>query len=79
MINLFAVFLVLVATVIGAIGSLLLKVGANKLKLKIKALLTNYHLMLGLGCYGVSTIFYLTSLKMEELTIKCFIEGILAE
>ncbi|MBD3202923.1 EamA family transporter [Candidatus Woesearchaeota archaeon] len=69
LVNIFAVFLVLVASMIGSAGSLFLKLGADKLKPSISRIISNYSLIFGLFLYGVSTIFYVTSLKMDDLSI----------
>jgi uncharacterized membrane protein len=69
MINIYALFLILIATIIGAFGALFLKLGANKLTFNFKILLKNYQLLLGVFLYGFSTIFYIASLTIGELTI----------
>ena len=54
-----AIGLVVFATIIGAFGSLLFKIGADKLEFRIKKILTNYVLICGVLLYGLSAIFFL--------------------
>ena len=53
----------LIGTVIGAFGALLLKKGSRRVSL------ANLNLVLGILLYGVSAIFYLVALKREDLSI----------
>ncbi|MBN2421710.1 EamA family transporter [Candidatus Woesearchaeota archaeon] len=69
MINIIAILLVSIATLIGSAGALFLKLGSAKVKFSIKELIKNFNLLLGLFLYCFSTIFYIISLKMGELTI----------
>lgn len=64
--------LVLIATIIGSFGSLYLKKGSKiKLGLRIEELKTwlNKNLFIGLGLYLFSSIFYLTALKLADLSM----------
>ena len=63
MINLFAVSLTLVATVIGAFGAIFLKKGSARISL------SNFNLIFGIFLYGVSTIIYIAALKKEQLSV----------
>ena len=54
---------------IGSIGQLEFKRGANNLQFDIKLLLTNYHLILAIVVYCVSTAFYVYALNNEQLSI----------
>jgi uncharacterized membrane protein len=63
------VLLTALSAFIGSIGQLEFKRGATNLQLDIKWLLTNYHLILGLVVYGVSTILYIYALNKEQLSI----------
>ena len=67
MINLFAVLLVLIATLIGGIGALLLKKSADKYT--FKKMLFSYLFWGGLFLYGLSSVFYILALKREQLSI----------
>lgn len=69
MINFFAIFLVLIATLISALGSLYFKIGSEKLSRKnLKNLMKNYGLIKGVILYGISSVFYITALKFGELS-----------
>lgn len=64
-----SVLIVIFATFIGAFGSLLFKLGADKLQFKLKHIITNYILICGVILYGLSAIIFLIALKGGELTI----------
>ncbi len=62
--------MVVVATLIGSVGAFLLKKGAAKIKsFKIKSIIRNLQLISGLGLYAFSTVFYVISLKMGDLSV----------
>lgn len=63
------IFLTALSAFIGSIGQLEFKRGADNLQFDIKLLLTNYHLILGVAVYGVSTILYIYALNKEQLSI----------
>lgn len=67
--SLFAMGLVLVATIIGAFGALFLKYGAEKLTRKNKWTFINSRLIFGVAMYGISSIFFLIALKNGELSV----------
>ncbi len=77
MIELWAIYIILACTIIGAFGSLCFKLGADKLKeLKwrnikqiLGQLINNYYLILGVFLYAVSAILYSIALKGGELSI----------
>jgi drug/metabolite transporter (DMT)-like permease len=54
---------------IGSIGQLEFKRGADNLQFDIKLLLTNYHLILAIAVYCVSTVLYVYALSKEQLSI----------
>jgi len=54
---------------IGSIGQLEFKRGADNLQFDIKLLLTNYHLIIAIAVYCVSTVFYVYALNKEQLSI----------
>ncbi|MBT4540500.1 EamA family transporter [Candidatus Woesearchaeota archaeon] len=64
----FAIIITVFATFMGATGSLLLKIGSSKFKLEIKALITNYALIFGLGLYGLASILFIIALKYGDLS-----------
>jgi drug/metabolite transporter (DMT)-like permease len=63
------VLLTALAAFIGSIGQLEFKRGANNLQFDIKLLLTNYHLIIAVAVYAVSTILYVYALNKEQLSI----------
>jgi len=54
---------------IGSIGQLEFKRGADNLQFDIKMLLTNYHLIIAVAVYCVSTVLYVYALNKENLSI----------
>jgi len=67
--ELWAVALILVATVIGAFGSIYLKRGAEELEFSLKKLVKNFKLIYGLLLYALSSVFFIVGLKGGELSI----------
>lgn len=67
--QLWAIILVLSATLIGAFGPILLKKGSAKKLSKIKSLATNYHLFGGIGLYAIGTILFIHALKGGDLSV----------
>ncbi|MBI5073356.1 EamA family transporter [Candidatus Woesearchaeota archaeon] len=64
-----SVFLVLIATSIGAFGALFLKYGANTMTRKSVLSFLNIRLLIGVFFYGLSSIFFLIALKNGELSV----------
>jgi len=54
---------------IGSIGQLEFKRGADNLQFDIKLLLTNYHLIIAIAVYCLSTVLYVYALNKEQLSI----------
>jgi len=67
--QIWAVGLVVLATVIGAFGAIFMKKGAERFRLNAKSLLTNYPLILGIVFYGISTIIFIPALRGGELSV----------
>lgn len=67
--ELWAVGLVVFATLIGALGPIYLKKGSKKFNLQIKEQMKNYELMLGVLFYGMATIIFIPALKGGELSV----------
>lgn len=67
--ELWAVALVLIGAIIGSFGSLYFKMGSDKLSRNVKELKRNYKLFYGFTLYGISSIFYMISLKGGELSV----------
>ena len=63
------ILLTALAAFIGSIGQLEFKRGADNLQFDIKLLLTNYHLIIGVAVYAVSTVLYIYALNKGQLSI----------
>jgi len=63
------ILLTALSAFIGSIGQLEFKRGADNLQFDIKLLLTNYHLILAIAVYCVSTALYVYALNKEQLSI----------
>ncbi len=69
MTELWAVFLVLIATFLGAFGSLYFKLASKNLSRNLRKLTKNYALMKGALLYGIASIFYIVALKGGQLSV----------
>ena len=69
-----AIIAVIAASMLGAIGSLLFKYGSRKIKLKIKSILLNYNLILGLISAGLGAVLFIAALKFGDLSIPKYEE-----
>ena len=67
--QLWAIGLVILATLIGAFGPILLKKASAKSLSKISSLMTNYHLFGGVGLYAIGTILFIPALKGGDLSV----------
>lgn len=65
---LWAIGLVILASIVGALGPIFMKKGAKKFKIRFKALIHNYELMLGIFFYGAATIIFIPALRGGELS-----------
>jgi drug/metabolite transporter (DMT)-like permease len=63
------ILLTALAAFVGSIGQLEFKRGADTLQFDIRLLLTNYHLILGVAVYAISTVLYIYALNKEQLSI----------
>ncbi|MEM2121187.1 MAG: EamA family transporter [Candidatus Woesearchaeota archaeon] len=61
------IILVIIATLMGAFGSLYLKFGSKK-SISIKNIFKNYEIIIGFLLYGGSTIPFIIALKFGELS-----------
>ncbi|HLG23761.1 MAG TPA: hypothetical protein VI564_02415, partial [Candidatus Nanoarchaeia archaeon] len=66
---LWAIGLVILATLIGSFGPILLKKASAKKLSKINSLLTNYHLFGGVALYGVGTMLFIPALRGGDLSV----------
>ena len=67
--QLWAIALVISATLIGAFGPILLKKASAKKLSSIISLVTNYHLFLGIALYAVGTLLFIPALKGGDLSV----------
>ena len=67
--QLWAIGLVILATLVGAFGPILLKKASAKKLSKISSLIRNYHLMGGVLLYGIGTVLFIPALKGGDLSI----------
>ncbi len=67
--QLWAIGLVVSATLVGAFGPILLKKASAKRLSKLGSLLTNYHLFGGVALYALGTILFIPSLKGGDLSV----------
>ncbi len=67
--QLWAIGLVVTATLVGAFGPILLKKASAKRLSKLKSLATNYHLFGGVALYAVGTLLFIPALKGGDLSV----------
>jgi len=65
----YTVALVILTTIFTAVGQLLLKLGANNLRLSFPSLITNYPLLGGLAIYLVGGVVMIFALKQADLSV----------
>ena len=63
------ILLTALSALIGSIGQLEFKRGASDLKFDFKMLLSNYHLVIGISVYLVSTVIYVYALSKGQLSV----------
>jgi drug/metabolite transporter (DMT)-like permease len=71
------IIMMIVATMIGSVGSLFLKKGSKNFHLNfkkgifsfIKGLIYNWNIILGISLYGFGTIIFIYLLRNEELSV----------
>lgn len=64
-----SMLLVLLASFIGSFGAVFLKSGAERLKLSLRGLLSNYHLAAGVVMFLLSSYFFVLGVRHGQLTI----------
>ena len=67
--QIWAIGLVISATLIGAFGPILLKKASSKKLLKISELATNYSLFGGVALYALGTLLFIPALKGGDLSV----------
>tara|TARA_Y100000034_G_C6908865_1_gene422663 strand:- start:5409 stop:5759 length:351 start_codon:yes stop_codon:yes gene_type:complete len=64
----FAIIGVIILTFIDSLASLILKLGSKHLRLKLKAILKNHLIFIGIFLYGFTAVLYTIALKFGELS-----------
>lgn len=67
--QLWAILLIITATLIGSFGPILLKKASEKKLSSLSSLMSNYHLFGGVALFGVGTVLFLPALKGGELSV----------
>lgn len=67
--QLWAIGLVVLATLIGAFGPILLKKASAKHLSRLSSLATNYHLFGGVALYAIGTMLFIPALKGGDLSV----------
>ena len=67
--ELWAVGLVLLASLLGSFGPIMLKKASGKISFNIKDLFRNYYLIAGLLFYGLGTVLFIPALRGGELSV----------
>ena len=67
--QIWAIGLVISATIVGAFGPILLKKASSKKLSKISELLTNYSLFGGVALYALGTLLFIPALKGGDLSV----------
>lgn len=67
--ELWAIGLVILGTIIGAFGPILLKKSAGALKFSIKSVITNKYLIGGVALYGISSFVFIPALRGGDLSV----------
>jgi uncharacterized membrane protein len=67
--QIWAIILVVCATVIGSFGPILLKKASAKKLSKLSSLMSNYHLFVGVSFYAVGTLLFIPALKGGDLSV----------
>ena len=67
--QLWAIGLVVLATLVGAFGPILLKKASARRLSKLSSLATNYPLFGGVSLYGLGTLIFIPALKGGELSV----------
>ena len=67
--KIWAIFLMILCTIILSIAQIFWKLGADKLSWNIIKLITNFDLIMGFILYGVSGLLFIIALKGGELTV----------
>lgn len=66
--TLWAIVLVVLATLVTAFAPILLKKASRKSLSNLKSIVTNSHLIVGVGLYGIATILFIAALKGGDVS-----------
>ncbi|MFT4303427.1 MAG: EamA family transporter [Candidatus Woesearchaeota archaeon] len=69
MTEIWAIGLVLLSALCGGFAPVLIKIGTRKSFKKITNIIFNKYIIIGMGLYGLGTIFFIPALKGGELSI----------
>ncbi len=69
MTELWSIAVVISAAVLGALGQLSFKIGSDTLAFKIKELIKNKYLIIGVFLYAIATVMFVFALKGGELSV----------
>ncbi len=64
-----SIALVMVASLIGAFGAIMLKKGSADVHRNLKTVFLNWKLYIGGVCYAVSTVLFIIALRDSDLTV----------
>ena len=67
--SIWSIMIVVICSFLGALGSLYLKRGANRLSSNIRFVIFNINLIKGILIYGIATIAFIPALKFGELSV----------
>ena len=67
--ELWAISLVLLGSLLGSLGPIMLKKATGKISFNIKEIITNYYLISGFLFYGIGTVLFIPALKGGELSV----------
>ena len=67
--QIWAIGLVVLATIVGAFGPIFLKKATSKRMLHFKSLITNYYLFAGITLYILGTVLFIPALKGGDLSV----------
>jgi uncharacterized membrane protein len=67
--KIFAIILVIIATILGSVGALFLKFGSKKLNLTLRGIFKNPKFLFGIFLYGISALFFISALRLGKLTM----------
>jgi uncharacterized membrane protein len=69
MVELWSIALVLIGSVMGAIGAIMFKKSSEKFSLSISGLFKNRNLIIGIIIYGLSVVIFVPALRGGELSV----------